>query len=155
MSTSDTGEPAKPQKHLIKAYLQQHYRFFKDPKDSSSIFCAIGNLSFQATKTQKLEKHIHSKFHLKHSNDNEDEQSRSGKFLLKWLEDVCFESWLQVVPNDEQKFRCTLCNFDGSCSGGMRNILRPAKKEDHIQKCKEACFKTLDDLFRVSVINSH
>ena len=154
MSASDTGGPAKPQKHLIETYLQ-HYRFFKeDLKDSSSIFCAICNLSFQATKTQKIEKHLNSKFHLKNSNDDEDKQSRSGKFLLKWLEDVRFESWLQVVPNDEHKFRCTLCNFDGSCSGGISNILRHAEKEGHIQKCKEAGSKTLNDLSAENIYES-
>ena len=132
MSTSDSGGPAKPQKHLIKAYLQHYHLFKEKPKDSSSIFRAICNLSLQATKTQKIEKHLHSKFHLKHSNDNEDKQSRSGKFLQKWLEDVRFEPWLQVVPNDEHKFCCTLCNYDGSCSGGMSNILRDAEKVDQI-----------------------
>ena len=91
---------------------------------------------------------------MKNANGDEDKQSRSGKFLLKCLEDVRFESWLQVVLNDEHKFHCTLCNFYGSCSGSMSNILRHAEKEDHIQKCKEAGFKTLDDLSAENIYES-
>ena len=55
-------------------------------------------------------------------------------------------SWLQAVPEDEIKFRCTLCQVERSCVCGVGNVVRHAEMPDHVQKCKETGLKTLDDL---------
>ena len=50
------------------------------------------------------------------------------------------------MPEDETKFRCTLCQVERSCACGICNVVRHAEMPDHVKKCKETGLKTMDDL---------
>ena len=78
--------------------------------------------------------------------DNESKDNESRKFAQKWLQDIRFESWLKMVPNDERQFRCSVCSLNASCDGGVSNVLRHAEKSEHIQNCQKLGIKYLDQL---------
>ena len=65
---------------------------------------------------------------------------------MQRFQDVPFDSWMQAVPDDETKFRGTLCQVEGSCACGVGTVVRHAQIPDHVKKCKETDLKTRDDL---------
>ena len=146
MSTGNNAGPAKKQRPLITS-LMKGYPFLQEVHDDGKkVLCTICNQELLAVSMQRFQSHVESKTHQKNLNHNEGKDSKSKKFSLKWLQDVRFDSWLQAVPEDETKFRCTLCQVERSCACGVSNVVRHAEMPDHVKKCKENGLKTLDDL---------
>ena len=109
MSTGDNGGPAKKQRQLITS-LMRGYPFLQEVhNDGKKVFCTIFNQELLSVSMQRFESHVVSKNHQKNLNHNEGKDNKSQKFSLKWLQDVRFDFWLQAVPEDETKFRCTWC----------------------------------------------
>lgn len=48
---------------------------------------------------------------------------RQKKFVLDWLEDDEFKSWLKQVPGDDTKYRCTVCKKTNNLSSSGRGAL--------------------------------
>ena len=76
--------------------------------DGKKVFCTTFNQELLAVSLQKFQNHVVSKSHQKNLNDDEGKDNKSKKFLIKWLQGVRFDSWLQTVFEDETRFHFTL-----------------------------------------------
>ena len=146
MSTGDNAGPAKKQRRLITSLIKGYPFLQEVHDDGKKVLCTIRNQELLAVSMKRFQSHVESKTHQKNLNHNEGKDNKFQKFSLKCLQDVRFNSWLQAVPEDESKFRCTLCQVERSCACGVGNVVRHAEMPDHVQECKETGLKTLDDL---------
>ncbi|CAH0561707.1 unnamed protein product [Brassicogethes aeneus] len=113
------------------------------PDDSRKVFCKICKATILALSMKRANIHVNSRHHQKKLNG---EEIPIRKFELKWLQDIRFKLWLEVVPGDEFKFRCKICNVDRTCIGGISNVTRHAQQPEHVNNCKTAGVQSMDDL---------
>ena len=101
----------------------------KDPNNETNFMCLICNIRQKASSKTSVTKHLDSIIHennIKSAatgvNAGQNKPSSKRIFMLTWLEDPRFESWLQACPNDEYKFHCKVCNVDCTCTAGIMTL---------------------------------
>ena len=141
MSTGDNAGPAKKQRQFITS-LMKGYPFFQEVHDDGKKdFCTICNQELLAVSMEMFQSHVESKTHQKNLNHNDGKDNKCKKFSLKLFQDARFDSWLQEVPQDETKFRCTLCQVERSCACGVGNVVRHAEMSDYVKEWRHLQLK--------------
>ncbi|XP_033222384.1 uncharacterized protein LOC117176297 [Belonocnema kinseyi] len=149
MSDSDNLGSAKNQRRFVAAWLNDFPCIEELPNDNTKFLCTICKQKYKVVNKQRLRAHVESKRHQKMQNNEfkrSEKEDAIHKFLPKWLEDIRFKSWLQMVPKDENKFHCTLCNVDRMCTGGVGNLIRHADAPEHVKNSIESGIETLQDI---------